>query len=89
MPQIPQHPNASIDEISSTMRRYRLTLEDLVELGGRDLRDPDPAIREKARAVARIWRRLAALGVTYDEIDGDAYAAFNRRCDLGCSRAID
>jgi hypothetical protein len=58
------------------MRRYRLTLEDLVELGGRDLRHPDPAIREKGRAVARIWDRLAALGVTYDEIDEEAYAAF-------------
>jgi hypothetical protein len=79
MPRISQHPNAVIDEISSTMRRHRLTLEDLAELGGRDLRHPDPAIREKARAVSRIWDRLAALGVTYDEIDSEAYAAFHRR----------
>jgi hypothetical protein len=79
MPRIPQHPTATVDEVLSTMRRYRLTLEDLVETGGQDLRDPDSAVREQARAVMRIWRRLAALGVTYDEIDGEAYAAFRRR----------
>jgi len=56
-------------EVFEYMRKHGLTLANLTELGGEDLRHPDPAIVKKARAVERTWERMAAAGLRFADLE--------------------
>jgi hypothetical protein len=70
MPRLPTHDSATTD-VLRLLRHYRLDLTDLVAIGGEDLCHPNPTISERARRVARVWARMARLGLTYDDLETD------------------
>jgi hypothetical protein len=56
-------------EILNRLRKHGLTLDDLHEIAGEDLRHPDPDIRKKARQVEICWEQMAALGVQFADLE--------------------
>jgi hypothetical protein len=68
-----------VAEVFEYMRKHGLTLADLTELGGEDLRHPDPAIVKKARAVERTWERMAAAGLRFGDLEQFASEPANFR----------
>ena len=57
------------DEVLSFMRQFRLSLDDLHEVGGQDLGAKDPKVVEKARRVERAWAMMARLGVIHADLE--------------------
>jgi hypothetical protein len=70
MPRLPTHDSAAT-EVLKLLRHCRLDLTDLVAIGGEELRHPNPMISERARRVARVWARMARLGLTYNDLETD------------------
>ena len=56
---------AAAARVMGYLRRHRLDPDDLVRFGGEDLADPNPQVRETARAVERGWALLAALNLNF------------------------
>jgi hypothetical protein len=61
----------AIDQVSEFLdQRPRLSVEDLIEIGGEDLRKSVPAkLRAKALRVERCWSLMASLGVKYADLE--------------------
>src|SRR5262249_36760069 len=57
-----------VEQVFEYMRARKLSLDDLIEIGGEDLRSPKPAIVSRARAVERCWELLARLGLKYADL---------------------
>jgi hypothetical protein len=57
-----------VARVTAYMRRQKLVLADLLEIGGGDLKSSDPKLREKARATSRTWSLMAALHVTHADL---------------------
>jgi hypothetical protein len=55
-------------EISALMRRYKITVDDLISVGGNDLKSPNPQCVEKARRVERAWAAMARLELKFVDI---------------------
>jgi hypothetical protein len=66
--QIREHTQA-VAEVREYMRRSRLTLEDLVEIGGEDLRARDPKRRRKALHVEKCWALMARLHIKHIDLE--------------------
>jgi hypothetical protein len=60
----------TVQEVLEFLERYRLTPQDLVEIGGEDLR-PGSKLRGKAHRVEKCWEMMARLGVKHAEISAD------------------
>jgi hypothetical protein len=60
---------SAVEEVWALMRRYGLSLEELVEIGGEGLRSKDAKRVEKARRVERTWALMARLGVKHIELE--------------------
>jgi hypothetical protein len=54
-----------VEQVHEFMRQRELSLDDLVEIGGEDLRAPDPGLAGKARCVEKCWEMMARLGVKH------------------------
>jgi hypothetical protein len=61
--------NRALDEIRTFMRRRKLALEDLIEIGGEDLSSPDPRKVERARHVGQCWQLMARLSVRFADLE--------------------
>jgi hypothetical protein len=61
--------DARIAKVVDYMRRAKLSVADLTEIGGADLKSPDPSRAEKARAVGRTWTLMASLHVAHTDLD--------------------
>jgi hypothetical protein len=61
----------AVDHVREFMRRHRLSLDDLVEIGGQDFHSPDSKRVEKARRVERCWALMAQLGVKHTDLSHD------------------
>jgi hypothetical protein len=66
-------------EVFEYMRKHKLALADLAELGGEDLRHSNPAIVKRARAVERTWERMAAAGLRFVDLEQFASQPANFR----------
>jgi hypothetical protein len=51
------------------MRRNRLALDDLIEIGGEDFRSASPKRIEKARRVEKCWSLMARLSVKFADLE--------------------
>ena len=60
---------AAVAEVLEFMRKRRLKLNDLIDIGGEDLRSPDKGRAGKARCVEKTWELMARLGVKYADIE--------------------
>jgi hypothetical protein len=58
----------TVDQVFEFMRRHGLSLEDLVEVGGEDLRSSNPRRAEKARRVEKCWALMARLGLKFSNL---------------------
>jgi hypothetical protein len=63
---------ANVEQVCEHMRRLRLSLNDLVDFGGEDLRSPDPHRAGKARSVEKTWALMARLSVQHVDLDDPA-----------------
>jgi hypothetical protein len=64
-----QRPRAAVIEIFDSMARRGLALDDLIQIGGEDLRPPNPKRVEKARHVEKVWALMARLSVKFAELE--------------------
>jgi hypothetical protein len=51
------------------MRKHRLSLADLIDIGGEDLRSADPKRRRKALHVEKCWALMARLQVKHIDLE--------------------
>jgi hypothetical protein len=61
--------NHHVAEVAAWMRRWGLSVNDLIEIGGEDLRAGNPIRVEKARRVERCWSLMAKLGVDFRDFE--------------------
>ena len=61
--------NLAADQVRGFMRKHKLTLDDLIEIGGEDLQSPDYRKAERARHVERCWQMMARLSICFDDLE--------------------
>ena len=66
---VPQKPRQAVVEILDFMRKHGLTLSDLIEIGGEDLKASNPKRKEKARRVEKCWSLMARLSVKFADLE--------------------
>jgi hypothetical protein len=59
----------AVGEIFNLIRRYGLALDDLVQIGGEDLKSSNPKRVEKARRVEKCWSLMARLSVRFADLE--------------------
>jgi len=65
---IPQKPRQAVVEILDFMHKRGLSLDDLIEVGGEDLKSSNPKRVEKARHVEKCWALMARLSVRFADL---------------------
>jgi hypothetical protein len=58
----------AVGQVHEYMRKHKLSLADLIDVGGEDLRSADPGLAGKARAVSRCWELMARVRVTHIDL---------------------
>jgi len=66
---VPQKPRQAIVETLDFMRRNRLVLDDLIQVGGEDFGSASPKRIEKARRVEKCWGLMARLSVKFADLE--------------------
>jgi hypothetical protein len=66
---VPQKPRQAVVEILNFMRKLGLTLNDLIQIGGEDLKLSNPKRVEKARRVEKCWSLMARLSVCFADLE--------------------
>jgi hypothetical protein len=66
---VPQKPRQGVVEILDFMRKHGLTLSDLIDIGGAELKSPNPKTRQKARLVEKCWSLMARLSLCYAHLE--------------------
>jgi len=66
---LPQKPRPAVVEILDFMCRHGLTLDDLIEFGGAELKSTNSKTREKARRVDKCWSLMAQLSVKFADLE--------------------
>jgi F0F1-type ATP synthase beta subunit len=59
----------AVAEVFRFMRKRKLTLADLIEVGGQDLQSPDSQIVNRARAIEKCWALMAQVSVSYSDLE--------------------
>jgi hypothetical protein len=62
---------SAVEQVLDYMRRRRLTIDDLVEIGGKDLRSRSPRLRRKVLHVEKCWALMAHHGVKHADLAPD------------------
>ena len=60
---------AAVAEVFTFVKKRGLTLEDLIEISGEDLKSPNPKKVEKAKRVEKCWSLMAKLDVKYADLE--------------------
>jgi hypothetical protein len=63
--------NLAADQVRVFMRRHKLALADLINIGGEDLKSPDYRKAERARHVSQTWQMMARLSVCFTDLEGN------------------
>jgi len=58
-----------IGQVFAYLRRHRITLDDLINIGGEDLESPNAVLRERTHRVEKSWSLIARLGVVFAELE--------------------
>jgi hypothetical protein len=59
----------AVAEIFDLMRKYGLALDDLIQIGGEDLKSSNPKRVEKARHVEKAWALMARLSAKFADLE--------------------
>ena len=62
-------PAPAVIEIFDFMRKRGLSLDDLIQVGGEDLKSSNPKRVEKARHVEKAWASMARLSVKFADLE--------------------
>jgi hypothetical protein len=65
---------AAVKHVFEFLRRHGLALADLIEVGGEDLKSPNPKCVERARRVERCWTLIARLGLAFATLESSSHA---------------
>jgi hypothetical protein len=57
------------DQVRSFMRKHKLALADLIEIGGEDLSSPDSSKVERARHVGQAWQMMARPSIHFADLE--------------------
>ena len=66
---IQQKPRQAVVEVLDLMRKRGLSLDDLIQVGGEDLKSSNPKRVEKARHVEKAWASMARLSVKFADLE--------------------
>jgi hypothetical protein len=66
---IPQKQRQAVVEILDFMRSRDLALDDLIQIGGEDLKSSNPKCAEKARRVSKCWELMARLSIKFADLE--------------------
>jgi hypothetical protein len=55
--------------VAEFMRKKKVTLDDLINVGGADLKSSNSKLAEKARRVSKCWELIARLEVKFADIE--------------------
>ena len=58
-----------IGQVFAYLRRHRITLDDLINIGGEDLESPNAVLRELAHRIEESWSLIARFGVVFAELE--------------------
>jgi hypothetical protein len=58
-----------VEQVREFMGRRDLSLDDLIDIGGEDLRSLDPGLAGKARCVERCWELMAKHAVKHLDLE--------------------
>jgi hypothetical protein len=61
--------NLAADQVRVFMRRHKLALTDLIEIGGEDLSSSNFSKAERARHVGQCWQMMARLSVRFTDLE--------------------
>jgi hypothetical protein len=67
-----EHDHA-VDQIFAYLRKHKLAIGDLIEIGGEDLSSPDRRKAERARHVGQAWQMLARLKIHFADLEHDEH----------------
>jgi hypothetical protein len=66
---VPQKPRQAVVEIFDCMAKRGVGLDDLIQVGGEDLKSSSPKHVEKAVRVAKCWSLMARLSVKFADLE--------------------
>src|SRR6516165_218338 len=66
---IQQKPRQAVVEVLDLMRKRGLSLDDLIQVGGEDLKSPNPKRVKKAHYVEKAWALMARLSVKFADLE--------------------
>jgi hypothetical protein len=66
---VPQKPRQAVVEIFDLMRKCGLALNDLIQIGGEDLKSSNPKHVETARRVEKCWELMTRLSVKFADLE--------------------
>jgi len=66
---VSQKPRQAVVEILDFMRKNRLALDDLIQVGGEDFGSASPKRIEKARGVEKCWSLMTRLSVPFADLE--------------------
>jgi hypothetical protein len=61
----------AVAEVFGYMRKHKLTLDDLINIGGEDFRSSSVKRVERARRVESCWSLMARLGIKFADLEGE------------------
>jgi hypothetical protein len=85
---------AAVAQVFAYLHRHRIALDDLIDIGGDELKAPNAVRRECARRVEQCWSLIARLRVDFAALTGAApqhpvKPSRRRRGEGVCSQAIE
>jgi len=66
---------AAAAQVVEFIRKKKLTLDDLIDVGGAELKSPDPKRAEKARRVSTCWELMARVNLKYRNLEQSEQSA--------------
>jgi hypothetical protein len=87
-------PRPVVVDVLDFIGRRGLSLDDLIQIGGENLRPPNPKRVEKARHVEKVWALMARLSVKFADLENApgqhaAEPARRRRSEEVSSQVIE
>jgi len=59
----------AVEQVFAYLRKHKLTVKDLIEIGGEDLQSPDSGKAERARHVGQCWQMMARLSIHFADLE--------------------
>jgi hypothetical protein len=61
--------NHNVEQVLTYLRRHKLVVADLIEVGGEDLNSSDSRKVERARHAGQAWQMMARLSIRFADLE--------------------